>query len=690
MDVSGAGTANGTNIQTYESNGTKAQKFKLIKAEVNIGEKTLADGVYNIVPKVDNNKVIQIEGQSTANNQKIQTSRKLSVINKSQEFEVKYLDNGFYQIKAYRSGKPLEVENGSHTNGTKVQQNAENDSYIQQWIIKESEESGYYYIISRCNGLCLDVPGGNAKDGAELQMYEGNQTKAQRFKFEVPSNSTSSEKTIDDGYYIIRSKLNSNKVLDISAGSYNNNANLQVWENDDVQQQRFKVIYNSEQKYYEIQSANSGKYLDVCGNGKEDGTNVAQYQKNNTIAQRWVIQIADNDSYYIMALNSNLYMDVCLGQAYNGSNIQIYEGNESNAQKFYFEPTTSIKEGNYKITIKTDSNKCLDISDGSQNEFTNLQIWSKDNVNQQVYSIEAVDNQYYKIFARHSAQVLTVTNDNNVVQTGDADEDNKLWKIDIVENGYFKITSKANGLCLDLDGNRTSNGTNIQVFQGNETSAQMFRFETLIIKDGIDVSSYNGAINWNIVKRFGQIDYAIIRAGYRGYRNPVFVKDAYFDENIEGIKENKIDIGLYFYTQAINVQEAIEEANYVISLVRQYDIHLKYPIFIDTEKSTAPSDNPGRADNLDRNTRTAVCKAFCDTIRNNGYIPGIYASKYWFYYNLDISQLGNNDIWVAHYTGDPDNQTDYKYKYDMWQYTSSGYVPGVNTLVDMNICYKNY
>lgn len=632
-----------------------------------------------------------MEGQSKEDYSKIQINRKLDVINKSQAFEVEYLNNGYYLIKAYKSGKPLEAENGAHTNGTKIQQKSANSSNIQQWIIKESEEAGYYYLVSRCNGLYLDVPGGVANNETRLQMYEGNNTKAQKFKFIPVNEKVNSKKIIEDGYYVISSRADNNEVLDIASGSYDSSANLQVWSRYNSQHQKFKVEYNNEGKYYEIRSANSGKCLDVSGDGKTDGTNVWQYQRNHSMAQRWALQEAGDGYYYIVALNSNLYLDIAAGRAVNGTNVQVYEGNESNAQKFRFNPITTVEENNYKIIINKDNNKCLDISGGSFNENANLQIWSLDNVNNQVYSVESVDNnRYFKIIARHSGKALTVTDDNNVVQASYNGTDNQQWEFDIVENGWFKIKSKATGLCLDIVGNGTNNGTNVHVYQDNGTSAQMFKLEKLTIRNGIDVSAYNGSINWGITKQFGQIDYAIIRAGYRGYRNPVLVKDAYFDENIQGIKNNKIDIGLYFYTQAVNTYEAVEEANYVINLVRQYGISLKYPIYIDTERSTAPANNPGRADNLDRNTRTAVCKAFCDTIRNNGYIPGIYASKYWFYNDLDISQLGGCDIWVAHYTGDENKQTDYKYKYDMWQYTSAGYVPGVDTLVDMNICYKNY
>lgn len=696
LDISGATTKNGTNIQTYQLNGTKAQKFEFTKADINIGEKTIDDGTYNIIPKIDNNKALEIEGKSSANCKKIQMQQKLNVINKSQSFEVKYLENGYYSIKSHKSGKPIEVENGGHANTTKIQQNAENGSNIQQWIIKKAEDD-YFYIVARCNGLYIDIPGGRATAGTNIQMYEGNNTNAQKFKFVEANEELISEKTIEEGYYTIATNLNSNKVLDISAGSYNNCANLQIWSKDNVQQQKFKITYNEEDNYYEIQSVNSGKYLDVAGNGKTDGTNVAQYQKNNSNSQKWAIQKADKDSYYIIALNSALFLDVRAGQTTNGTNIQIYEGNESNAQKFIFKPVLIIDEDYYKITIKKDPNKCFDISGGSTDENANLQIWSLDNVNQQVYEIEAIDNTYYKIIARNSNKVLTATSNNNVVQTTYNEEDNQQWSFEIAENGYYKIKSKSTDLYMDVNGNGTANGTNIGLYAANDSIAQMFKFNTLLRRKGIDVSHHNGVINWNLVKQSGQVDYAIIRAGYRGYRTGAIVTDYQFDNNIKGIKNNRIDIGLYFFTQAINVQEAIEEANYVIKLVREYDIKLKYPIYIDSEYTEASSYNPGRADGLDKGTRTDICKAFCDTIRNAGYTPGIYASKNWFYNNLDISKLGSYDIWVAHYTGNVNKQTDYKYRYDMWQYTSSGNVSGVYgpvengvIRVDMNICYKNY
>ena len=139
-------------------------------------------------------------------------------------------------------------------------------------------------------------------------------------------------------------------------------------------------------------------------------------------------------------------------------------------------------------------------------------------------------------------------------------------------------------------------------------------------------------------------------------------------------------------SQAINEQEAIEEANWVVDMVSRYDI--KYPIALDSEWSN--KDHDGRADYLDKGQRTTIAKAFLNTIRQRGYTPAIYASKNWLYEQLDRTQLNDYDVWVAHYTGDVNNRTDYQGAYTMWQYTSEGRVDGVNNNVDRNICYKRY
>jgi GH25 family lysozyme M1 (1,4-beta-N-acetylmuramidase) len=193
---------------------------------------------------------------------------------------------------------------------------------------------------------------------------------------------------------------------------------------------------------------------------------------------------------------------------------------------------------------------------------------------------------------------------------------------------------------------------------------------------GIDVSKWNGDIDWDIVKAEG-VDFAIIRCGYRGSSSGWLIEDPYFYKNIQGAKKAGIKVGVYFFTQAIDLVEAVEEASMVVSLLGDLDID--YPVFIDTEGA----GGNGRADNLDSGTRTAVVNAFCQTIMDSKLEAGVYASRNWYLNNLSVDELSNYNIWLAEYRQTPE----YEGKYDMWQYTSSGTVAGIEGRVDLNISY---
>lgn len=211
---------------------------------------------------------------------------------------------------------------------------------------------------------------------------------------------------------------------------------------------------------------------------------------------------------------------------------------------------------------------------------------------------------------------------------------------------------------------------------------------------GIDVSKYQGNIDWAQVKAAG-VDFAMIRLGYRGSGTGVLVEDPYFEKNIKGAYENGIKVGVYFFSQALNEQEAIEEASFCLSYLKkmgQYKI--TYPVAIDVEDAyyTVKENGkdvtyPGRMNGLSKAQYTANVNAFSETIKAAGYTPMVYANGNWLTYKLDRSQIWA-DIWMAHYTSD--TQTSYNYGYKIWQYTSKATIPGIKGNVDMNIGLKRY
>lgn len=196
---------------------------------------------------------------------------------------------------------------------------------------------------------------------------------------------------------------------------------------------------------------------------------------------------------------------------------------------------------------------------------------------------------------------------------------------------------------------------------------------------GIDVSKWQGEIDWDKVKNDG-IDFVIIRCGYRGSVTGSLVEDPYFQQNIRGATAAGLQVGVYFFTQAVNEVEAVEEASMVVSLIRDYE--LTYPVFIDTEGA----GGDGRADSLSVEDRTAVCEAFCTTVKNAGFEAGVYASRNWYNKNLETAFLEDFVIWLAEYRSVPL----YQGYYQMWQYTSKGSVNGISGNVDMNISYMGY
>lgn len=192
---------------------------------------------------------------------------------------------------------------------------------------------------------------------------------------------------------------------------------------------------------------------------------------------------------------------------------------------------------------------------------------------------------------------------------------------------------------------------------------------------GIDVSSHQEWIDWQAVAESG-IDYAIIRVGYRGYSDGDLNQDDYFQYNIDSAVEAGLDIGVYFFSQALTEKEAVEEAEMVLELVEDYD--LSYPIYYDWE----PIDNAeARTDTVSSSEVTACANAFCQRVEQAGYEAGVYFNLSNAVHLFRLYELKEYDFWLAEYQDTPS----YPFEIDMWQYTESGSVPGIDTEVDVNL-----
>lgn len=327
---------------------------------------------------------------------------------------------------------------------------------------------------------------------------------------------------------------------------------------------------------------------------------------------------------------------------------------------------TGVKEGETTITLK--------VKDASGAEATaSCKVTVK---------LNPKDDTTTKLKDKDGNQLYVKNKNDEYVEAVYADyyKDVKLYKK--LANVKYKYTGWQNldgkTYFFDKNGNPV---TGDQVIQGAKYS---FGSDGALIVNsssgimGIDVSKWNGTIDWTAVKNSG-VNYAIIRCGYRGSSTGALIQDPKFKANIQGAQAAGIKVGVYFFTQAINEVEAVEEASMVLNLIKGYK--LSYPVFIDVEGSG------GRADGIDKNTRTAAVNAFCKTIRNGGYKAGIYANKTWFESKMNTGSLTGYKIWLAQYAAAPTYKAT---RYDMWQYTSKGKVSGISGNVDMNISYLGY
>lgn len=292
----------------------------------------IKDGTYVIESALDKNKVVDIYGASLNNGAKTILWDKNNGNN--QKFEVTY-NNGRYNIKAKHSGKYLRTDSTidfnseSHFDSSNIYQNESKPIHFNEWYLEPTED-GYYNIISKFNGLYMDVCNSETKNGTIVRCSEKNGKKSQKFRLVKANN-----QVLENGTYVIASAIDNKKVLDIAKASKNNFANLQLWSRNNTNAQKFKVTYNNDGTYT-MEALCSKKVIDVMKQGKSIGTNISQYKRNGTKAQKWNINPAGGGYYNIIAKCNGLCMDVAQAKSKNGTNIRCWRKNGTKSQKFKF------------------------------------------------------------------------------------------------------------------------------------------------------------------------------------------------------------------------------------------------------------------------------------------------------------------------------------------------------------------
>ena len=451
LDVSGGSSSEGTRVALYVKNGTAAQKWAVYNASPDIqGGRTVDDGVYSILAKSDPSKALAVSGSGNGSNVQLSDADGAS----AQRFRFELGADGFYTVTNLRSGKVLDVADGSVLPGSNVQQWSGWGGDAQKWAVRDNGD-GSYSLVCKANGLALDLDG--TASGSNAQAWALSADRSQSFSLEPASG----QRTVPDGTYVVSTGLDRGKVLDVSGGSVSDSARIQIYESNMTNAQAFRLTFDEKTGYYEIANVGSGKVLDAAGGSSADGTRVQQYSSNGTMAQRWSV-VADGDGYRVCsALDDSKVLDVKWASSANGTDVQLYGANGSAAQRFYLsstehEPVSPCEDlgldGWYEIVPSESDTLCVDISGASKSDGAKVQLYSRNQTLAQLFKFEYSDG-YYRLISLNSEKAIGVKNGSivpgsAVVQSSKQEDGSQQFSVKANPDGTYTFICVANALSL--------------------------------------------------------------------------------------------------------------------------------------------------------------------------------------------------------------------------------------------------
>lgn len=345
VDVSNGSSANGSNVQLWSSNGSRAQKFTFVATSPKVsadGQADIADGYYTFTTATDLKHKLDVQAWSKSDGARIQLWD--STDGENQTFRIQKQGNGFYSITSAWSGKSLDVDSGCVMPGSKIQQWAfSEDNGNQKWAIY-ANEGGSYTFRNVASGLYLTLDGNRAGNGTAVVGSLANGLENQRWLISQTKEPYKSmddwardnAAVLEDGVYVIQSGLRDELVLDVAGGSKNNSTNVQLYDVNLSNAQKWQVSHD-ENGYVTFTNVGSGKALDVSGGTSAAGANVQQYESNGSKAQKWiVVEGEDGRKTIVSALSASLGLDIAGANSNRGANVQLYTRNVTDAQSFSF------------------------------------------------------------------------------------------------------------------------------------------------------------------------------------------------------------------------------------------------------------------------------------------------------------------------------------------------------------------
>ena len=542
LDIAGGSSADGANVQLYKANQTAAQLFFAIDSNPVVDSlgKNVTDGVYCFE---SSGLALDVKGASAESGATLQSYAKNDTV--AQAFRLTYDSaSGYYTIASLVSGKLIDADYGSvvprgaaHLYGSLD----DTGSYTKNrfWILEPSGEG--FAIKNAANGLYLSFESGVAVTSTDAATWTLTQTKGFTWtQADVDAFAAAQGLQISDGTYALGMDSSPRSVVDVSGGSASNGANIQIYASNNTAAQRWviKNVLDSNGQptgYVTIAHAGTSSALDVTGGGKKSGNNVQQYAVNGTAAQRWIPVKQTNGSFaFYSGLGRNLVLDVSGGSVSNGANVQIWTANGSAAQRFIAidahphvgAGTQSVADGMYQINSVSDPSTCLDVAGGSFSNGARIQTYATNGTMAQCfklsfdsatgfYSIRSAkstkgldldsgdifpgakvqqwdfpgigsnqqwriepDGDSYVIRSVASNLVLERKPDGSVMTAYESGSAAQHWTFEVftvsLDEGCYSICSDSTGKYLDVTGGSYADEAPLQVYTGNGTLAQKF------------------------------------------------------------------------------------------------------------------------------------------------------------------------------------------------------------------------
>ena len=470
----------GSNISVYLDNGGANQKWSLKSFEEahkqmdDLAAKnrdTVEDGKYTFYSMLKGHPVVDIQNSSLTDraNVQIESSRALQ----SQIWEISHDEKGYVQIKNTNSGKYLAVDNDVVASGANVVQCESSAERGSKWVFVKNEDGTFSVRSALFTGLSLDVYKGSNSPGTNVEIYSSLGNDGQKFGLiSYPVKVEPCEPILDeDSYFYINSSLDDGLRLDITKGSKDNRANVELWTGSDVMWQMFRFEYVN--GFYRIVSANSDKVLDVDGNSLVPDSNVVVYSScDGADNQLWSVRKNSDETYSFINKKNGLMLEISGGEVVSGANIATgLELPGSSLQSFNLVKVSNLMPvGLYRFTSAVNPEMSLDVTSASISDNANIEIWKSNTSFAQKWLVEHVEGKEntYTLQAVCSGKYLADNGNGNAVQLGSIDE-NSQWIIRI-KGGHYCFINVGTGKALDVHNSGTESGTNVGtwLYHGND------------------------------------------------------------------------------------------------------------------------------------------------------------------------------------------------------------------------------